>query len=443
MRRLVVLLLVVAAVASIRATAPAVGTFAPQKGPATIPGPPLAIVWQLHGRDAVLTRLDPSTLAPAGRRVVLGRSVSRWAYDPTRSWLAFAINGVTVRFVDADGMRVLGDVRAARNGARLNFLTWLFPNRFLAVSWSSARAELVWIDATKRRVVARGELDTLPWNVVGGGSMAVALLAPPQAAIAGARLAVVGGDGSVRVVRVPRIQIGFAFPDRRDRGYVRRVSPGLAVTPGGERAFLVGGAGVVAEVDLHTLAVSYHSPQRARSFASRIGSWLVPAAQAKGADGPWMHARWLGNGVIAVTGARYHLVRPESRGLRQIVEPAGLRLIDTRRWTQRTLDERAGGFTLAGDTIIAYGVRSEWVGTQPTLEGMGVAAYGPDGAKRFEALAGEPIGLVQASSGRGYAWRSEPGSQRKVVVIGVADGQVEGEVTLEHPTWLLLESDGS
>lgn len=444
MRRVAVLLLVVASVASVGAPAPAVGTFAPQKGPATIPGPPLGIVWKLRAPDAVLTRLDPATLAPSQPRLTIGRTVSAWGYDPAHRWLVLATDGTTLRFVDVEKMRLLGSVRLSRQGRSVTYLRWVVPNRFVAVyPRVGGGVEVAWIDAAQRRVLGQRELDVMPWTVVSGGTTAVALLPPSERAIGGARLAVLRGDARIDIVRAQRIQIGSAFPNPRDRGYVRRVGPGLAVTPGGERAFLVGGAGVVAEVDLHSLAVSYHSPQRPRSFASRLGNWLVPAARAKGADGPWMHARWVGNGIVAVTGARYHLLRPESRGLRQIIEPDGLRLIDTRTWTQRTLDERASGFTLAGDMIVAFGIRSEWAGTKTTLEGMGLAAYGPDGTKRFEAVPGEPIGLVQATAGLGYAWRSEAGSQRKVDVVALADGEVEREVALEHPTWVLLESDSS
>ena len=346
-------------------------------------------------------------------------------------------NGDTLRFVDVESMRALGDLKV---GGRISYLVWLFPDRFLAVVSGSHGTTLVWVDARRRRVLGRRDLDTTPWTVAAGGGTAVALLAPRQAKIGGARLAVATGDGRLRVVAVQRVQIGFALPNPRDREVARRVSPGLAVTSAGERAYLVGGAGTVAEIDLHSLTVSYHSPQGQHSFLSRIGAWLEPTAQAKGVDGPQLQARWLGNGVVAVAGMRYHL---QQKPYRQLAATTGLRLIDTRTWTQRTLDDRAGGFTVAGDTLLAFGVRSDWRDGQVMLEGMGIAAYDAGGTKRFEALPDAPVSSVAAGNGRAYAWRSDRGTLRQVTIIDLEAGTVEREVVFDHPTWLLVGPQGS
>jgi hypothetical protein len=430
-------LLVTAAVAV--QPAPAVRPYAPQKGPPWYSGPPIGVVWRLNGPNPVLTRLDPSTLAPGGPRLGLGRSAGAWSFDPVDRWLVVAINGTRLRFVDVDKMRLIGDVKLGWRGSPITLLTWLFPDRFVAVTPRVAGgAELAWIDAAEHRILQRRDLDALPWAVASGGGTAVALLPPSKTAIGGARLAVAGRDGRLRIAQVPRIQIGSELPSPRDRGVFRRVLPGLAVSAAGECAYVIGAAGVVAEVDLHTLAVSYHSPAAPRSFRSRIGAWLEPAADAKGLDGPQVHAQWLGNGIVAVAGTRYHLARTATARIWQSVEPTGLWLIDTRRWTQRTIDKRASGFALAGDTILAFGVRSEFLSGETRFEGMGVSAYAPDATKRFDVLEDVPISSVQAGGGRAYAWRSDTRVPWRIAVVDVDTGAVEQELTLEHPTRLLL-----
>ncbi len=424
--------LVVAVAAAIEAPAPAVRPFTAQKGPTWYAGPPIGLVWNLAGPGPVLARLDPETLEPTEPRLAIGRSVSTWSYDPTRRWLAVS-SGPELRFVDTDRLRVVGQVRLEKKWTRVSFLAWLYPDRFVAVYARPRGAEVGWVDPVSHQVLERRHLDAMPWKVASGGGTAVALLPPPRTVIGGARLAIARRDGRLHIVSVTRIQIGWEQADDRDRGIFHRVSPGLAVSSAGERAYLVGGAGVVAEVDLHSLAVSYHSPQSLRSLPSRIGSWLVPAAQAKGLEGPDLRAQWLGNGIVAVAGTRSHLLR---RG--QIIEPVGLRLVDTRRWTLRTLENRATGFALAGDTLLAFGVRSEWSNGTLALEGMGISAFGPDGSTRFKTLPNEPFSYVQVGQNRAYAWRLGPGPSWRVVVVDVANGTVEQELTLTHPTRLIL-----
>ena len=66
-------------------------------------------------------------------------------------------------------------------------------------------------------------------------------------------------------------------------------SPGLAVDPVAGRAYVAGQAGLVAEVDLQTAAVSYRDGRR-------------PAAATKIVSGRHRQAVALGDGRLAVTG---------------------------------------------------------------------------------------------------------------------------------------------
>jgi len=72
--------------------------------------------------------------------------------------------------------------------------------------------------------------------------------------------------------------------------------PGVAFDPAPGRVFVVDPGGLVAEVELATLAVAYHS----------VGPALSPLARAEACESRWRTARWLGDGLIAVSGFDRH-----------------------------------------------------------------------------------------------------------------------------------------
>jgi hypothetical protein len=87
------------------------------------------------------------------------------------------------------------------------------------------------------------------------GGRVVFLLATPQT-IGPVRLGVAGIDGTVRTVLLGRLSGGTELPPDVATGVVTVASPALAVEPTGRRAAVVGAAGLVAEVDLDSLAVT-------------------------------------------------------------------------------------------------------------------------------------------------------------------------------------------
>jgi hypothetical protein len=108
----------------------------------------------------------------------------------------------------------------------------------------------------------------------------------------------------------------------------------------------VGGDYTVAEVDLRTLAVTYHGG------SSR---WL-----AKQLPGPVRNARWLGNGLLAVAGSNGTALD-------------GLRIVDTRDWSMRIVDNDSFYLALGTDVLIGS---SYWI--PPEL-----SVYGLDGSLRY------------------------------------------------------------
>jgi hypothetical protein len=80
-------------------------------------------------------------------------------------------------------------------------------------------------------------------------------------------------------------------------------------------------------------------------------------------------AQWLGDGLIAVSGSDAAIV-----GYDQADTPAGLRILDTRTWTERVIDPKADDFTLAGSTLLT--ARN---------------GYGSDGRRRYRLPTGDSL----------------------------------------------------
>jgi hypothetical protein len=192
--------------------------------------------------------------------------------------------------------------------------------------------------------------------------------------------------------------------------------PGLAIDRDGRRAFVVA-PGLVAEVDLRTLAVSYHSLRPARSLLGRVRRWLDPEAQAKDVSGPVRSAQWLGDGRLAVTGA-------DEDGRR--VRAAGLALVDTRGWSARTIDPSASDVRVADGLLLAGG------GT------LGLAAYAFDGSEAFHLFAGRQAWVSQVHAGRAYVG---VGGEDAVRVVDLATGREIGRRSA--PPWLVTAAPTS
>jgi hypothetical protein len=208
----------------------------------------------------------------------------------------------------------------------------------------------------------------------------------------------------VQTVILDRIPAGQEW-EPAGSSAARSATPGLALDAAGGRAFVVGAGAPVAEIDLSTLAVSYHDVSTPISLLSRVGAWLEPTAEAKvPLAGPIRSARWLGNGFLAVWGHEIH-VTGEGRDVRVRDVAAGVKLIDTRNWTLRTIDPRASSVTIARDTLLTYGAQFD-SGTQ-TMSGVGLTGYGVSGQSQFHLLGSASLYRVHALGAR-FAVQDSP-----------------------------------
>lgn len=372
------------------------------------------VAQQLLGiQDGKLVRVDSETLRPLpGASILVGSggcaprlggracwTNAPWTVSPDRARLAVARNDASsLRLVDVRRTRVVADVRL--DGGAVGALAWLSPGRLLAVQETNwERQRLVAVDLARRKVAVRRALGGSVVQLTRTPRELVMLLAPAQA-ISPARIAVADPRGTVRFVRLGKIAAGSKVLGTGSNHRVDSRVPGLAVDPQGRRAFVLSQS-LAAEVDLGTLAVSYHPLGPPRSLLAR----------AKQTNGYARTARWLGGDRLAVSGAD----SDESAA-----RPAGLLLVDTRTWSVRTIEPRAFGFRVADNLLL-------WTGD-------GLAAYGLDGEQRFHLFDGSVTWVAQVHGGRAYVGIS--GQDGVLRIVDLADGRVVGERRAPLP-WLV------
>jgi hypothetical protein len=209
-------------------------------------------------------------------------------------------SGASLRLVDVARVRVTANVRT--DGGAIGALAGLAPRKLLAVQEiAGERQRLLAVDLVKRRVTTRKSLGGSVQRLAKTNQELVLLLAPAQA-IGVARIAVADREGSVRFVRLQRILAGSELLGTGSNHNVNSRLPGLTVDPEGRRAFVVA-TNLAAEIDLQTLAVSYHTLQPEPSLLSRLWNWLEPTAAAKQMSGYFREASWLGGDVAEPTSA--------------------------------------------------------------------------------------------------------------------------------------------
>jgi hypothetical protein len=367
--------------------------------------------------DQKLVGVDAETLRPAaGRRLPIGSggcaprtggtacwTHAPWTVSPDGSALAVARNDAgSVLVVDPSRLRVRKEIGPT---GEVGALAWLAPGRLLVVQEVAGEQQrLLALHPATGRVARRALGGSV--TQLGRTARELVLLVAPARKIGPARIAVADRRGVVRFVRLPSIAIGTKLLGTGSRHSVDARQPSLAVDPVGRRAFVVAQS-VVAEVDLRKLTVAYRTLKQPASLLSRLWSWLEPVASAKQTSGYHRVARWLGGDRLAVSGTdaeqgkiRYH----------------GLRIVDTRTWSVQTADQDAAGFVVTADLLLVWG------------DGIGLAAFGFDGEKRFHLfddanawpelvhrdhayvrVAGvEPLQIVDLAAGTVVGVRAEP-----------------------------------
>ena len=308
----------------------------------------------------------------------------------------------TLQLVDLRRMRSVGCYTiGGYDGGDVAAVAWPTSDRLLVVTHSPTHSpvEILVIDLRARQIIHRTPLEGAVLRTARAGDRMVLLTGRTYLGEA-ERVLVADARGSVRFV-------DMEVPS----------ASALVVEPSGRRAYLVS-ANTVAEVDLDTLAVAYHELSEQKSMLGRFFAWLVPAAEAKIASRQIRGALWVGGGVITSFGSDTTI---DGRTISSV--PGGLRLIDTRTWTVRTVDEQVGSASLAGGVLLATGAKE-----------IGLVAYDRSGTKRFQLLRGQSP--VPIESYETKVWVNV-GRRPALRVVDVRTGRVLGPRRAPLPTLLV------
>jgi hypothetical protein len=361
-------------------------------------GGPLVGVVSSDNLATELARLDPRTLRPLpGGRLKLEGAWPMLAVAPDRSVAVLGSEAGDLTVIDLVRLRRLGAVQTNLPGMAAFGWSWVGRSRLLLIDTSQpAATEVVAVDVSTRRVVRQQRLN----GVVQGYARlprGLGLLVTPANEIGRARLVVSDANAGLRTVTLAEINAGFKQFDDSDGSGPRmeQALPGMAADPTGRRVYVVPGNGPVAEVELASLAVTYHRLGRSASPWQRLARWWAPPAEAKVISGPSRSALWLGDGQLAVTGydgsaAGHH---------REI--PSGLELINTTDWTVRRVDRHSSSALPAAGMLLAFGTA---FGTGPdgANQGYGLTLYGPGDRRPVHRFGAKQVSWIQANGHLAY-----------------------------------------
>jgi hypothetical protein len=312
-----------------------------------------------------------------------------------------------LRLIDVEHMRVLGDAELGRGSVEA--ATWLSPTRLVAAVETPDRGLVILsLDPAERRVLARRQVEGRISDL-GRLSDRLVLLLSPRETIGPSRLAVADADARVQARTLDRIYAGIELDEQSEEEVGKGRGPGLAIDPKRRQAYVVGAEEPVAEIDLDRMAVTYHSLADPVSLLERLRNWLEPTAEAKGVSGPSRYARWLGDGLVAVSGYDDETY-VDASGWHYEGTPAGLKLIDTDDWSTRTIDEETSSFSFVAGTLVALN------------DGGVIRGYAIDGTRRFTLRGERPIGIVWTSRRYAYVFRTD----NSAAVVDASSGRVLG-----------------
>jgi hypothetical protein len=363
-----------------------------RSAPESVQSPLVRLFERPDGHGDRLALVDPLSLRPVSSSLPTFLDGFGGTFSPDGRLFAYG-NGF-----DGRALVQLIDVERWSTQARINLggdgpvaLAWPTQDRLIAITGDGfGRQRLLVLAAPGGRVLARrsfrGRRIASATTLLG-----LVMLVAPNRGIGPARILHAGVDGSMRTIEVARIRAG-GNEGRRRGGRFR--APGLTVDPVAGAAYLVAaGPMLVARIDVASGAVEYHELEA-------VGP-AQPAVAAKGSVAAWWrHARWLGDGRIAVTGHYEPPFRPGRRP--QPLRPFGVRLIDTRDWTIRTLHPDAFLMHRAGNRLLANG--TTWHARWTRSTSTGLLAFGTQGRRVFTRFRRADVSVLASHGRLAYVW---------------------------------------
>jgi hypothetical protein len=359
---------------------PATGSTAP------IPSDTGAPVYAVTGGmgEALISRRDPRTLGQLGPAVPLGPWEFVSGLSPNGSLVALVAGNarpLSLRFLDLERMRMGRPLEIPY----WSTVRWIGPRTLVVLGEHPDGLRAAIVDAERVRIVRRTHI---PGHLEGRYAEATpagtALLLRPLTFrdMRPVLLGIIRPSGAVRIVEIGRIRSGHIERSRR---------PALVADPSTSHAYVFGGLDEpVAEIDLRTLKVGYHSlrgpsPLEETLGTERFGTWLAP-------------------GRIAIGG--WDDSRTETLRL-------GLSVVDTKAWRLRRIDRDADFFLKSGGLLLGL-----------HLDGS-LGAFGLGGLRRFTVA--EPVFSLGAVASNGryvYAYNLSPGANGSALVVDSRSGRL-------------------
>ncbi len=281
-------------------------------------------------------------------------------------------------------------------------IAWVAPRTVIAVYDDTF---VVGIDPVSLHALWRKSLPTIPSDdLVRSASGLVFIFPPLDGSVGPTTLTTLNQNGRMRSVVLTKVQTG-AQEDASGSSNLTGSQGSLTVDPASNTAYVYAVGDPVAQVDLGSLTVGYHTlPKR------------TLASTQYGITGPEPLIVWLGSGLIAITG-RSGSTATDSQGIQHPVEtPAGLSILNTGTWTTRSVDQTSSAVIQTGGLLLAYSQLFGYSG-RITFTGDGLSAYGLDGTSKYHLFGQDPISDVQAANGLAYI------GGNVVNVITVASGK--------------------
>lgn len=333
----------------------------------------LAITTPADGSSTtMLQRLDADTLAPVSAGTDLGEYHGAWAFSPDRRVLAvgtFVRTGV--RLIDPASLAITRDIPLSVAAVALG---WVSPDRIAVLL---QRGGVVVVDAGRGRIDRRWPLSySVPCADARQAVTPHGVVFVVSSNSGTVRLLRVDADGQLGVVTLSRV--------RAPSGPGTCGAPALAADPAGRRAVVLASHGPLAEIDLASLSISYHPQRELRRAVGQPASCLPPRICTAKVAAAWLDDKTVVTGLTRWT---------ELRGARPVASSGGVAVIDSRSWSARVVDRRAGDFALAPDKgLLTFGAQRR-----------GVRAITADGTTRWVALRQRRLRSVTATARRVYA----------------------------------------
>ena len=341
-----------------------------------------------------VTRLDRLSLAPTGRRSLLGEYHDTYSFAPRGSRIAFGISApggdsaigccgrVGIRVINSRNLRVAANIRT---GVYAAALAWLRPKRLVALLGEGGvvtepppepphHATVITVNPATGKVLETRELPfgASPFHCDAADARRRALIV-----LARRNLFAIGPGGGVR---------SFELPEPFGR------CGKIALAPSGKRAFAVSRHGdLVAELALDDWQLILHQ------LSPGPGGIVDPVALAR----------------------RRLVLAHRCRNGR----PKGVGLIGLKNGSRRMIDRKAGAVRVVKGTALTYDGRP-----LRRAAGIGVRGHQPNGSRRFRLLRGKRVAKIERRGRFAYAIR-----RRGVAVIDVPTGRVVSRSSAKPP----------